>query len=261
MRAVQYAGPAYRFAASEAALLASFAMLPILLLGLFGAFTAAPVAERTGFALIENLLRALATAWFLKPIYVGLLEGRAPAMQELWQFDPPMKALLLNSALLVCATDLPVLISIQGMMGGSNGTNAGSSPELSGMGLTALVVVPVTVYLSVRLALVQLLAVARGQGITFGEAWRLSQGRFWFLVRLYILCLGPAILLFMLLDLVLGGSSARASMLGSAFASVVDAIPHLAGQAICAHALVGVYRDLTATTGAAPRSIPGGPEA
>jgi hypothetical protein len=260
MRAAQYARSAYRFAASEMALLATFAVPPIALLALFGAITAAPGTDRMGFALLENALQALATAWFLKPIYLGLLLGRAPAPQELWQLDAPMQAILLNTALLICATDLPLLLTMQGFLGAaSSGAAAEPSSGLAGLGLVAVVAVPATIYLSVRFGLVQLLAVERGQGLTFGAAWQLSRDRFWLLVRIYILCLGPAIVLFMLLDLLFGGIEARASMVGSAFASVLNAVPHLAGQAICAHALVAFYRDLTAATGVAQRSAPGGP--
>jgi len=257
-----YAWSAYGFLREEAASLASLILPPVLAIMAVELLLAMLGVGGAGLRVFGGLVGCLILARYARVIYGGLLDGRRPVPRDLLGFDRATISVAWALLMVPLLGALPMVPSIAVLA--TIGTAAQGGGEASTGIMLPLFVVALAgmigaIYIGARLMLALPIAAAGAIRRIIGGSWVLTRGSVWLIVKIVALTMLPFSLLAELIGLLV--LAADNSMVGVRVPLALARAVDFAGFALAAHALVALYRDLTAATGAAPRSIPGGPSA
>jgi len=244
-RARDYAWPAYVFLRTELGALAALIVPAIVMVVVVGV-----VAGAQNLKLVKAFAAVFAFlvfAQYARVVYTGLLDGRRPSPIELLSLDRTTVDMAWISLVTSMATAVPMIPFVMGlgMLGASAGGEPPGAASVLPVALLGLAGVAGVAYVGARLVFALVLVAAKMRGRRIATAWQMSRGHTWLIVKIGVLTVLPL----GLLGEVVGrlGGDEDGGLLPAVVTQSLAGMLNLAAVGVAAHALVALYRDLTAS--------------
>jgi hypothetical protein len=261
VRARDFAGPAYRFLLTEARSLAQLAA-PLIVVMVIANFTFGTTGADVELVIFTvNLIAIVVLTQFARVVYGGLLAGRPPELRDLPRIDSRTWSVFRRTLAMAAVAGAPVvgtgLTALVIALASAFGSHRGDEEWIW------IIVVPgalATLWLSLRLALVPVIAALPGPLSAFSTSWSLTRGRGWLVFKLLVMIVLPWAVLRGIAITPVEMSEGLGPALPVVYGTIFGVLD-LALIAVFGRAFVALYRALTAAAAAAPRSAPAAPAA